>query len=124
MGPNNEKSVTIGHQPSAPINSSDSICEWKFVMEEYDLTTLSLTKSPDNYEDLYIYAMTRNGAKEYRLDDLTSCDSGTIDLEIKELKYLVIRTDKLSPRSDYSITIRSEGSNRTVLSALIVSIIL
>lgn len=93
-------------------------------MEEYDLVKVEITKSPENYEDFYIYAMTRNGAKYYYLKDLTSCDSSVINLEFQELKYLLIRTDKMSTSSDYSITIESEGSNMPVLSTLIVSIIL
>ncbi|CAI2371078.1 unnamed protein product [Moneuplotes crassus] len=124
MGENNQNSVTLGHESSAPVDNSESLCEWKFVMEDYDSVQIDITKSPENYEDLYIYVMTKNGANYYYLNDLSSCNSTQNTLKLDDVKYISVRADKLSLNSDYSIKIERVSEKTNVLSAVVISVIL
>ena len=124
MGNNNLDSIELGHESTAPINSTFSLCEWKLVMETYESVKILISKDTANYEDLYIYVMTQNGSKYYYLNELSSCDSNVLELEFEMIKYLSIRADKLSTDSNYSIFIEREGLKNDILMNIFVSIML
>lgn len=93
-------------------------------MESYDYLKLTISKSNLNYEDLYIYIMTKNGSRYMYLRELTSCDSDIIVMEFEEIKYLSIRSDKLYTDSNYSILVERQAIPQNVLSSILISVIL
>ena len=124
MGDNHLDSVELGHTSDSPINNAQSLCEWKFVMEAFDNIKITIKKNPANYENLYIYGMTLNGSKYLYLDDLSIWEDDNIEIEFKKIKYLSIRTDKLSSTSSYSILVERVYVSEDIMTSIFVSIIL
>jgi len=124
MGNNHLDSATLGHEDSASVDDSNSLCEWKFVMETFDDIRIKINKDSANYEDLYIYAMTLNGSKYYYLKELSTCDSNEIVLEFNKIKYLSIRSDKLSANSNYSIVVERTSISEDLMTSIFVSVVL
>jgi len=87
-------------------------CEWRIALRKDSTVTIDISRSENNYEEIYMYAITNDEEMNYYSKDFATCNSDSFKLELDNTGYIRIRVKKLDNLSNYSINISQKiGTN-------------
>jgi hypothetical protein len=72
---------------------------------------------------MFIYLPTSSGTRVMTTKDITNCENGSFDLEVKNVDFMIVRIKKLSALSHYSFTISIIQEEQSSVVKVIVLII-
>lgn len=107
------------------LDDSDSnlLWEWIINIHQFQNISIKINKAPENYEDMFIYLPTSSGTRVMTTKDITNCENGSFDLEVKNVDFMIVRIKKLSALSHYSFTISIIQEEQSSVVKVIVLII-
>ena len=103
------------HRESGATAASNSVCEWRVIINHKAKLTITISRNSNIYEDILIDANTGDSEKIYTSKDLLSCGATQRELVLDNTSVLKLRVQVLDDRSDYSITLKQHlESNQNI----------